>query len=100
MLESGSVSYGKATAYLPLIDLLRAYFKVQDHDDQRQIREKVIGKLIALDRSLEPFSAPFLGLLDVPVDDTVWQALDPPSIQRHDKPDNPVQKQLGPASPE
>jgi len=58
VLESGSVSYGKATAYLPLIDLLRAYFKVQDHDDQRQIREKVIGKLIALDRSLEPFSAP------------------------------------------
>ncbi|PYM32402.1 MAG: hypothetical protein DME17_20725, partial [Candidatus Rokuibacteriota bacterium] len=78
VLESTSVSYGKATAYLPLIDLLRAYFKVQDHDDQRQIREKVIGKLIALDRSLEPFSAPFLGLLDVPVDDTVWQALDPP----------------------
>jgi class 3 adenylate cyclase/tetratricopeptide (TPR) repeat protein len=78
VLESGSVSYGKATAYLPLIGLLRAYFNVQDHDDQRQIREKVIGKLIALDRALEPFLAPFLGLLDVPVDDTVWPALDPP----------------------
>ena len=28
ILESGSVSYGKATPYLPLIDLLKAYFKI------------------------------------------------------------------------
>ena len=27
ILESGSVSYGKATPYLPVIDLLKAYFK-------------------------------------------------------------------------
>ena len=30
ILESGSVSYGKATPYLPVIDLLKAYFKIQD----------------------------------------------------------------------
>jgi hypothetical protein len=28
VLESGSVSYGKATPYLPLADLLRSYFKI------------------------------------------------------------------------
>src|SRR4029453_16920892 len=43
ILESGSVSYGKATPYLPVIDLLKAYFKIQDRDDQREIREKVTG---------------------------------------------------------
>jgi predicted ATPase len=29
ILESGSVSYGKATAYLPVIDLLKAYFHIE-----------------------------------------------------------------------
>jgi len=30
ILESGSASYGKATAYLPIIDLLKEYFRIQD----------------------------------------------------------------------
>ena len=77
ILESGSVSYGKATPYLPVIDLLKAYFKIQDRDDHREIREKVTGKLLTLDKSLEPTLPAFLALLDVPVDDPAWQALDP-----------------------
>ena len=77
ILESGSVSYGKATPYLPVIDLLKAYFKIQDRDDQREIREKVTGKLLTLDKSLESTLPAFLALLDVPVDDPMWQALDP-----------------------
>ena len=44
ILESSSVSYGKATAYLPVIDLLRGYFSIEDRDDVRKIREKVTGK--------------------------------------------------------
>jgi predicted ATPase/class 3 adenylate cyclase len=78
MLESGSVSYGKATPYLPVIELLKSYFKIQDRDDQREIRERVAGKLLMLDRALEPLLTPLLALLDVPVDDEAWNALDPP----------------------
>jgi len=77
VLESGSVSYGKATPYLPVIDLLKVYFKVEDRDDQRQVREKVTGKLLTLDRALEPSVPAFLALFDVPVDDPEWQASDP-----------------------
>ena len=77
ILESGSVSYGKATPYLPVIDLLKAYFKIQDRDDQREIREKVTGKLLTLDKSLESTLPAFLALLDVPDEDPTWQALDP-----------------------
>jgi tetratricopeptide (TPR) repeat protein len=76
-LESASVSYGKATSYLPVIDLLKGYFKVQDRDDLREIREKVTGKLLTLDRSLERTLPALLALLDVPADDAAWQALDP-----------------------
>jgi class 3 adenylate cyclase len=77
ILESGSVSYGKATSYLPVIDLLKAYFKIQDRDDHRDTREKVTGKLLTLDETLKPALPTFLALLDVPVDDPEWQALDP-----------------------
>ena len=77
VLESASVSYGKATSYLPVIDLLKGYFKIQDRDDLREIREKVTGKLLTLDRALEPTLPALLALLDVPVDDAAWQTLDP-----------------------
>jgi class 3 adenylate cyclase len=77
VLEGSSVSYGKAASYLPVIDLLKAYFKIQDRDDLREIREKVTSRLLALDRALEPTLPALLALLDVPVDDASWQMLDP-----------------------
>src|SRR6266542_1353623 len=77
VLEASSVSYGKATGYLPVIDLLKGYFKIQDRDDLREIREKLTGKLLALDRALEPSLPALLSLLDVPVDDPAWQTLAP-----------------------
>jgi len=64
-LEAYSSSYGRASAYLPIIDLMRGYFGVAAADDERARREKVTGKLLALDRSLEdalPFVFALLGI--------------------------------------
>lgn len=52
VLESRSVSYGKATTYLPVIDLLKAYYQIDDRDDGRRIRQKVTGNLLILDEAL------------------------------------------------
>src|SRR4051794_33579140 len=49
VLESGSVSYGKATSYLPVIDLLRLYFQIEAADDHRRMRQKVLGRVLDLD---------------------------------------------------
>ena len=83
IIESGSVSYGKATPYLPVIDLLKAYFKIHDRDTQRDAREKVTGKLLTLDKTLEPAMPALLSLLDVAAEDQQWQNLDP--LQRRQR---------------
>ena len=46
VLESASVSYGKATPYFPVIDLLKRYCHVDDGDDARTIRAKVTGQVV------------------------------------------------------
>ena len=78
VLQAGAVSYGKATSYLPVIDLLKSYFRIGDRDTRREIREKVTGKILTLDRALEATLPALLALLDVSGDDPQWQALDPP----------------------
>jgi class 3 adenylate cyclase/tetratricopeptide (TPR) repeat protein len=78
VLESGSVSYGRTTPYLPVIELLKTYLSIQERDDRREMRERVAGKLLTLDRTLESLLTPLLALLHVPVDDVTWGALDPP----------------------
>jgi class 3 adenylate cyclase/tetratricopeptide (TPR) repeat protein len=80
VLESSSVAYGKAAAYLPAVELLKAYFQIEGSDDARKIREKVTGKLLTLDEALRSSLSPFLALLDVAVDDPAWLVLD--SVQR------------------
>jgi len=52
VLETFSVSHGKASAYLPVLDLLQGYFRIAGEDDERTRREKVAGKITILDRSL------------------------------------------------
>jgi predicted ATPase len=53
VLQAYSVSHGKASPYLPVIELLKNYFQIQLQDEERMRRQKVIGKVLELDRSLE-----------------------------------------------
>jgi predicted ATPase len=65
VLETFSVSHGKASAYMPVLDLLRSYFRIAGEDDERTRREKVAGKLTILDRGLEDTLPYLLGLLGI-----------------------------------
>jgi class 3 adenylate cyclase/tetratricopeptide (TPR) repeat protein len=82
VLQAGSVSYGKATSYLPVIDLLKGYCVIEDRDGPRAMREKLTGKLLTLDRALEGSLPALLALLDVPTDDPQWATLDPAQRRR------------------
>jgi class 3 adenylate cyclase/tetratricopeptide (TPR) repeat protein len=82
VLQTSSVSYGKATNYLPIVDLLKEYFGIEDRDGPRNVNEKLTGKLLTLDRALEGHLPALLSLLDVPTDDPQWPTLDPPQRRR------------------
>ena len=67
VLEAFSVSHGKASAYLPVLDLLHTYFKITADDDARARREKVTGRVLALDRTFEdalPYLFVLLGIVE------------------------------------
>src|SRR5437899_5877339 len=78
LLESTSVSYGKATPYFPLVDLLKRYCHVEERDDSRTIRAKVTGQILTLDEALQGTIPALLALLDVLPEDSSFLTLDPP----------------------
>ncbi len=82
VLQTSSVSYGKATSYLPIVDLLKGYFGIDDRDGPRTVREKLTAKLLTQDRALEDNLPALLSLLDLPTDDPQWSTLDPPQRRR------------------
>ena len=78
VLESASVSYGKATPYFPVIDLLKRYAHVEDGEEPRAIRAKVTGQVLTLDETLQETLPALLALLDVLPADSPFQQFEPP----------------------
>ena len=67
LLEAYSVSHGKASAWLPLIELLKSYFELGDEDDDSHRSAKVEAKVRGLDPVLAetlPYILSLLGIAD------------------------------------
>ena len=77
VLESASVSYGKATPYFPVLDLLKRYAHVEEHDDTRTVQAKVTGQVLTLDETLQDTVPALLSLLDALPEDGPFLRLDP-----------------------
>jgi class 3 adenylate cyclase/tetratricopeptide (TPR) repeat protein len=83
ILESRSVSYGRATAYGPVRDLLGRYFEIEDRDDAAARRARVQAKIASLDGGLQDAVDPILTVLDALPQDSPFLQLDPlPRKQR------------------
>ncbi|HSE87524.1 MAG TPA: AAA family ATPase, partial [Candidatus Binatia bacterium] len=63
VLEGASVSYGKATPYFPLIEMLRHYFQIADGEGSENIRDQVVMHILELDNMLKDAIPPILSLL-------------------------------------
>jgi class 3 adenylate cyclase/tetratricopeptide (TPR) repeat protein len=68
VLEVSTVSHGKASAYLPVIDLFKAHFEIADQDDPTTRREKIAVGLSASEGSLGDLPSIYglLGILEGP----------------------------------
>jgi tetratricopeptide (TPR) repeat protein len=77
VLEAASVSYGKATPYFPVVELLKRYMHVEDGDEPRTVRAKVTGHLLTLDEALQETIPALLALLEALPADSPFLRLDP-----------------------
>ena len=82
VLECAAVSYGKAMSYLPVVNLLKSYFGITEQDGLQTIRDKVTDKAACARRRAGAGLPALLALLDVPMNDAAWQALDPAERRR------------------
>jgi class 3 adenylate cyclase/tetratricopeptide (TPR) repeat protein len=78
VLEAASVSYGKATPYFPVVELLKRYVQVEDGDEPRTVRARVTGHLLTLDEALQDTIPALLALLEALPADSPFLRLDPP----------------------
>jgi predicted ATPase len=78
VLECVAVSYGQATPYGPVVDLLKRYCHIEERDDPRTVRAKVTGQILTLDETLQETAPALLALLDALPADSPFLALDPP----------------------
>src|SRR5713101_4886577 len=65
LLEAYSVSHGKASAWLPVLELLKSYFEIADEDDDNRRSERVEAKVRGLDPALAETLPYILSLLGV-----------------------------------
>jgi class 3 adenylate cyclase/tetratricopeptide (TPR) repeat protein len=77
ILESRSVSYGRAAPYGPVRDLLRSLFQISDSDDREATRQKVTTKVLTRGRLIEDTVPAILTLLDALPADSSFSTLDP-----------------------
>jgi class 3 adenylate cyclase/tetratricopeptide (TPR) repeat protein len=80
--EAHCPSHGKVIPFLPVFELLRAYFGISAQDNDPTVRQKIAGRLLLLDRSLDKILPVFFDFLGVPDSERPAPPMDPEARQR------------------
>jgi class 3 adenylate cyclase/tetratricopeptide (TPR) repeat protein len=76
-LEGSCLHYGDATAYLPILSVLRSYFDIREGEQQFLIKRKIVEKIIQLDEKLKGILPPLHDVLSLEVEDEGYLRLEP-----------------------
>jgi class 3 adenylate cyclase/tetratricopeptide (TPR) repeat protein len=76
-LEGRCLHFGAAMPYLPFLDVLRSYFRVEESDHEDGIKKKVRDRIVRLDEKLLDILPSLQELLSLEVDDRKYAQLDP-----------------------
>lgn len=67
VFEAQAQAHGKSIPFMPVLQMLRAYFGIADRDPERAVQEKIAGRTLLLDPELAgdlPLLFDFLGVPD------------------------------------
>jgi predicted ATPase/class 3 adenylate cyclase len=76
-LQGLCLHYGGSMPYLPILDILKSYFQIQEEDRDYMVKRKAREGLIRLDNQLLDSLASFHELLSVELEDERYMMLDP-----------------------
>jgi tetratricopeptide (TPR) repeat protein len=83
VLDSAAVSYGQATPYLSVRDLLRRYCHLEEGEDAHATQANVTAQVQTLDPALQDTIPALLALLDALPADSPFLQLDAPQRRQH-----------------
>ncbi len=76
-LEGRCLHYGGSMAYLPVLDILKSYFHIEEKDREFQIEKKIEERILQFNENLRGVLPPFYELLSLPVDNDSYLKLEP-----------------------
>jgi class 3 adenylate cyclase len=76
-LEGRCLPYGVSMAYLPILDILRAYLSVEEGEQESVIKQKMEDKISQLDEKLKDILPPLHDILSLKVEDEDYLKWDP-----------------------
>ncbi len=76
-LEGQCLQYGGSMAYLPVLDILKLFFNIEDTDREFIRKKKISDRIENLDKNLISAIPPFQDLLSLSVDDEEFRNLNP-----------------------
>jgi class 3 adenylate cyclase/tetratricopeptide (TPR) repeat protein len=76
-LEGRCLHYGDSMAYLPILDILRAYFEIKEDERESTNKKMMMEKILQLDAKLKSHISAFHDLLTFEVEDEDYRRLEP-----------------------
>ena len=80
--EGQAVSHGKNVPLLPMLQVFRAYFDLQEGENDRRAREKIAGRMLLLDESFREALPVLFEFFGVPDPDDAAPRMDPDGKQQ------------------
>jgi len=75
--EGRCIHFGGAMAYLPILDILRSYFGVEEGENEVVIKKRMVERIFQLDEKLQGILTPLHDILSLKVEDEAYLKLEP-----------------------
>jgi class 3 adenylate cyclase len=75
--EGQCLPFGGAMAYLPILEIIRSYFKIKEGNPESLIKKSMQGMILQVDEKLHGVLPPFYDLLSLDAENAAYHKLEP-----------------------